>query len=49
MCLPVTHGAERDQVLLLVLARMAAELKVVNLQLGGAPAVLTPPSVAAEH
>ena len=45
MHIPVACGAKRDQVLLGIVAALAAKLPVVNLQIRSRPAALAFPSV----
>ena len=46
---PVASGAQRDQILFLVPAGLAAELEVMHLQLFHAAAELAAPAVALQH
>jgi hypothetical protein len=45
----VTPGAQGNQVRVVVVALLAAELLVVNLEIQPAAAVLTSPAIASEH
>ncbi len=45
----VAEGAEGDQVFFGVVARVAAKLLVMNLQVRHRAAGLTPPAIAAKH
>ncbi len=49
MHLFVAFGAQRDQVLFLVAARLASEFDVVHLQVLHTPADLASPAVALQH
>jgi hypothetical protein len=49
MYLRVTYGTERNQVLLGIIAAMAAKILVVNLKVRPGPARLTSPTVTAQH
>ena len=45
----MAFSAQRDQILFLVVARVAAELEVVYLQVLHATAILAAPAVALQH
>lgn len=45
----MTPGAERDQIAVYVMATMAAEPDMVDLQLGAGAAILAAPAIAPEY
>jgi len=45
----MTCGAQRDQVLLGIIAALATELRVVNFQIRSGPTTLAPPTIAPQH